>query len=92
MLSSYNPKKENHCIICGDPQVDRCHIISRGSGGSDDEWNIFFACRFHHSEQHQIGIFSFAEKYGIFKNLLKERGFKNKPFGRGIYMPGGRYE
>lgn len=50
------------CLICRLP-AERHHIKTRGSGGSDDEWNILFICRIHHIECHKIGTSTFAEKY-----------------------------
>ena len=51
------------CVVCGLRPVDRCHIKTRGSGGSWDENNIFYACRTHHQEQHRIGLVAFHDKY-----------------------------
>jgi hypothetical protein len=62
-------------IICGSRNVDKCHIKSRGSGGSDEESNILIMCRRHHSEQHQIGWRKFCNKYEIVLLELEARGF-----------------
>jgi len=43
---------------------DPAHIKSRGAGG-DDIGNTIPLCQRHHREQHDIGITSFAEKYGL---------------------------
>lgn len=43
---------------------EAAHIKSRGAGG-DDARNIVPLCRYHHQEQHTMGIKSFQKKYGI---------------------------
>lgn len=35
--------------------TDRHHIVSRGSGGPDEGWNVVQLCRFCHTHFHQIG-------------------------------------
>lgn len=43
--------------------IDFAHVKSRGAGGTD----LFGVslCRFHHGEQHEIGIRSFQKRHGI---------------------------
>ena len=64
------------CLICGKSPVDKCHIKSKGSGGSTKSFNIVLLCRFHHQEQHKIGILTFIDKYSLFKNELKLKGWE----------------
>lgn len=73
LLDSYHARR---CIICGRQGCDPCHLISVGSGGPDKSWNVFAACRVHHSEQHTIGINKFAEKYWQFRNWLMANGWE----------------
>ena len=68
--------KNYDCIVCKSKTTDRCHIKSRGSGGSDDEWNIFFACRFHHVQQHGIGVVAFVELYPEVKKEFEKKGWE----------------
>ena len=63
------------CVICGGFPTDRCHIRSRGAGGSDEEFNLFPACREHHSEQHRMGLMSFYKKYPRFQVYLRRKGW-----------------
>lgn len=40
------------------------HVKSRGAGG-DDIGNCVPLCRYHHQQQHALGIRSFQKKYGL---------------------------
>ena len=51
------------CLVCGRIPSVNAHIKSRGSGG--DYRSIVPLCRIHHTEQGQIGIVTFANKYNI---------------------------
>lgn len=64
------------CVICGNWEVDKCHIRSRGAFGSDEPRNYFWACRLHHVEQHTIGLNRFAAKYWRFTEELKRKGWE----------------
>lgn len=66
----------NKCLF----KAERHHIKTRGSGGSDEEWNILHICRFHHTEIHKIGAYRFSNKYPEIKQILSEKGweFKNE--------------
>jgi hypothetical protein len=46
----------------GDFVSDCCHYLAKRVFG---DLLLFPACRFHHQEQHAIGVESFAEKYGL---------------------------
>lgn len=61
---------------CGEARTDRCHIKTKGSGGSWDERNIINMCRRHHSEQHSIGWYAFCSKYPNIKRELDNRGWE----------------
>lgn len=45
--------------------VDKHHIKTRKSGGSDEPFNLIPLCRKHHTEIHQIGSVTFIEKYHL---------------------------
>lgn len=62
------------CIICGEDN-ERHHIKTRGSGGSDDDWNIMFLCRMHHVEIHKIGRNTFIEKHNL-TNYMENKGWE----------------
>lgn len=64
------------CLVCNRSPVDRCHIKTRGSGGSNDDWNLVTMCRVHHTESHQLGWFRFAEKYPIVGKELRRKGWE----------------
>lgn len=62
--------------FCGNSQVDRAHIKSKGSGGTWDEDNIIHLCRNHHVEQHKLGWNRFAERYPAVAMILIEKGWE----------------
>lgn len=67
--------KERGCIICGREEVDVCHVKTRASGGGDHLYNMFAACRRHHSEQHTFGLKKFSDKYFMFFAWLSNNGW-----------------
>lgn len=69
-------KEAVKCLICNSSQTDKCHIKSRGSGGKDDNWNLIYMCRFHHTAQHQYGWKKFTEEFPIVGDKLKEMGWE----------------
>lgn len=52
------------CMVCGRVPCDAAHVKSRGAGGGYRD-NLVPLCREHHTEQHQIGIETFQNKYQI---------------------------
>jgi len=70
-----HPPVNGLCLLCRSNRIDRCHIKSKGSGGPDDNWNIMFLCRFHHQEQHRIGIITFYKKYPNIQKALQFAGW-----------------
>lgn len=66
----------NECCICGNEQVDRCHIKSKGAGGGTDDFNLVSMCRKHHQEQHRIGVISFYHRHESYRERLKEKGWE----------------
>ena len=69
--------KARHCSVgqCSNRDVDSHHIKSRGSGGSDDVFNLLDLCRTHHTEIHQIGNYKFCKKYPEVYYKFKEKGY-----------------
>jgi hypothetical protein len=60
------------CIVCGATPTDRDHIRSRGAGGTDDDWNIWHVCRFHHQQKHSMSLTLFVKHYGLQDVLIKK--------------------
>jgi len=63
------------CLICGRIAVDRCHIKSKGAGGTMEPDNLLLMCRFHHRLQHGIGWGRFVEMYPVVRAALREKGW-----------------
>ncbi len=76
-----------HCFICGQPGSDKAHIISRGAGGSDEDYNIILLCRTHHSNQHYIGWKQFSIMFPCIESELIKRGFKRCEIKGSWYHP-----
>ena len=58
------------CVICGTQNSDIAHRYTVGAGRNRNDIDhygneVLALCRFHHSEQHAIGIDSFNEKYHL---------------------------
>jgi hypothetical protein len=71
------------CQVCGNNQTDRHHIKTRGSGGTDDDFNILYLCRICHIEYHKIGASKFCKKYQNIKTYLEDIGWEFiNEFGR----------
>jgi Putative HNHc nuclease len=51
--------------------VEAAHVHARRNGG--DVSNAVPLCRYHHAEQHRIGVKSFAAKYGLDLEALARR-------------------
>jgi 5-methylcytosine-specific restriction endonuclease McrA len=64
------------CLVCQNPNTDKAHIKTKGSGGDDDDSNIMPLCRRCHSEQHTIGIGTFVSKYPQVRRFLFVRGWE----------------
>jgi hypothetical protein len=65
----------NNCEICNGHNPERHHIKTRGSGGTDDDWNIIMLCRKHHIIWHQYGISKMVETYPLVQVLLRNKGW-----------------
>lgn len=48
-------RRRGHCEICGRPGNDPHHVISRGAGGPDHDYNLICLCRFDHNREASIG-------------------------------------
>lgn len=65
-----------NCCVCGKSPCDVAHIKTRGSGGSDEPFNLAPLCRRHHSESHQLGWHLFCEKYPVMIAVFRRRGWE----------------
>ncbi|EGS38251.1 hypothetical protein SEVCU116_0398 [Staphylococcus capitis VCU116] len=59
-----------NCVICGKPHSDLAHRFAVGRGRDRTKINhygnqVLALCRNHHSEQHQIGMDTFNNKYHL---------------------------
>ena len=59
-----------NCVICGKPKSDLAHLETVGRGMNRNKMNhydkhVLALCRKHHTEQHNIGVDSFNEKYHL---------------------------
>lgn len=66
---------DKKCIICAKPNVDLHHVKSRGSGGTDDDWNLMPLRHKYHQELHAIGMSEFIWKYPIVRVWLETNGW-----------------
>lgn len=67
------------CVATGEPNADWHHVKTRGSGGTEDEWNKMPLSRLKHSEVHHIGLTRFADKYPRVKEWLVTHGWSVDP-------------
>ena len=52
------------CVICGKAGPnDAAHVKTRGAGG--DKTSLISLCRYHHFQQHTLGIETFAQLHGV---------------------------
>lgn len=51
------------CEACHGVASDHHHVVSRGAGGPDEDWNLVWLCRECHREYHTLGWWKFAERY-----------------------------
>lgn len=72
LLDSYHTRR---CIICNRHGCDPCHIKSKGSGGTDEDFNLLPMCRLHHTESHSLGWDKFLVKYPVAERHLESKGW-----------------
>lgn len=72
LLDTYHKKR---CVACGKTPSDPAHIISRGAGGDDVDWNLIALCRKHHSMSHALGWFKFCQLFPFVGRALKIKGW-----------------
>lgn len=68
---------EGNCQACGKwAELDRCHIQTKKTGGSDDESNLLLMCRACHQFQHSQGWNKLINKYKHLASILRSKGFQ----------------
>ena len=65
-----------NCVLCGKSNADLAHHYSIGCGANRKkmqhyDYEVLALCRFHHQEQHNIGVKSFDEKYILQDSWIK---------------------
>ncbi|QDW87847.1 putative HNHc nuclease [Staphylococcus hominis] len=65
-----------NCIICGKPHSDLAHYKAVGRGRDRTKINhygnqVLALCREHHTEQHNIGVDSFNDKYHLHESWVE---------------------
>lgn len=50
------------CEACCGVADDSHHIVSRGAGGGDEDWNLMPLCRRCHREVHTLGWVEFVKR------------------------------
>lgn len=65
-----------NCVICSKPHSDLAHHYAIGRGANRKkmqhyDYEVLALCRFHHQEQHNIGVKSFDEKYILQNSWIK---------------------
>lgn len=65
-----------NCVICGESGADLAHHYAIGRGANRKkmqhyDYEVLALCREHHSEQHNIGVKSFDEKYILQDSWIK---------------------
>ncbi len=63
------------CLVCKSIPSDPAHVKARGSGGSDDPFNIIPLCRTHHALQHLRGWSRFLEEFPQVRDELTQKGW-----------------
>src|SRR5699024_12451265 len=79
----YHTFINRHCIICVKPKSELAHKQAIGRCRNRNQmdhysYEVLALCRNHHTEQHQIGIRSFNEKYHLENSWIKVDDRLNK--------------
>lgn len=67
---------EAFCIVTGKQGCDLHHIKTRGSGGTDDEWNLIPISRTLHQRWHHRGTQYMVKGYPAIRNWMIKNGWK----------------
>lgn len=64
------------CLVCSRSPTDVCHIKTKKTGGTMDDWNLLSLCREHHAQQHRIGWMGFFTMYPKVEKHVKSLGWE----------------
>lgn len=68
--------KTGRCLACGiEGDIDIHHVKTRGSGGTDDHWNLMPLDRKCHQRVHQLGLDRFAKEFKTVRCWLLAKGW-----------------
>ncbi|HXH52814.1 MAG TPA: putative HNHc nuclease [Sphingomicrobium sp.] len=79
--------RKHHCSVpgCRRLPIECAHVRVRTNGGTalkpSDRWCVSL-CRYHHAEQHRLGLKSFETRYGIELRALAEEFARKSPHWR----------
>jgi 5-methylcytosine-specific restriction endonuclease McrA len=77
----YNKFKKDQCEVCGSREsLSIDHIKTFGSGGTDDEWNLWTLCFNCHVKKGQYGLVKFCQENKKAEELLIEKGWRFTDF------------
>jgi len=62
-LGTFYMNAHPDCEACGFPSEELHHVLSRASGGPDDEYNWLALCKADHILFHAMGRASFCKRY-----------------------------
>lgn len=79
LLDTYHSMR---CVACGKTGCDPAHILSRGAGGDDVEWNLMPLCRAHHAIQHAQGWLFMADHFPPLRIDLTNKGWDFEESGK----------
>ena len=66
-----------YCRACGvNGPLDRCHIKTKASGGTWDDWNIIMMCRDCHVKSGQLGWNKFCDEFPEIEHDLMDKGWE----------------
>ena len=70
---------DGNCQACGKyGRIDKHHLKTRGSGGSNDEFNLIQLCRSCHQSIHHSGSVKFIKRFPKLQEILKAKGWKTE--------------
>lgn len=77
-------REKTNCICCGHDgyfyPLDYEHTKTKGSGGTDDDWNVSVMCRKCHNEKGNKGPTYMANKFPSYKKWLLENSWEFNDF------------
>jgi hypothetical protein len=62
-------------VVCSSQSTEQHHVKTRGSGGTDDPWNLMPVCRRDHTRIHQEGLAKVAKGNLSLLTWLVENGW-----------------